>query len=114
MDSAERANGTSTETIHKGNSSRVWGGVEMLPRKASDRRLVWPTLRGALLGLEIGTNQATLPAGAGSFGETPTYSAFRDVFGATCLRLQRLAASTGFGTTARLGPRKSLPYSEVS
>jgi hypothetical protein len=31
-----------------------------------------------------------------------------------CLRLQRLAASMGFGTTAPLGPRKNLPYSGVT
>src|ERR1035438_5460722 len=36
--------------------------------------------------------------------ENPTYSAFWSVFGATCLRLQRLASSVGFGTTAPLGP----------
>ena len=46
--------------------------------------------------------------------ENPTYSAFWSVFGATCLRLQRLASSVGFGTTAGLGPRKNLPYSGVS
>jgi len=46
--------------------------------------------------------------------EYPTYSAFRSVFGATCLRLQRLALSSGFGTTVRLGPRKNLRYSGVS
>ena len=40
-------------------------------RKASDGRLVRPTLRGALLGLEIGTSQSTLPVGAGRFGRTP-------------------------------------------
>ena len=34
-------------------------------RKASGRRLVRPTLRGALLGLEIGTSQTILPVGAG-------------------------------------------------
>src|ERR1035437_1693840 len=41
------------------------------PRKASDRRLVQLTLRGALLGLEIGTSQGILPVGAGRFGRTP-------------------------------------------
>src|ERR1035437_3098046 len=39
--------------------------------KAADRRLVQPALRGALLGLEIGTRQTTLPIGAGRFGRTP-------------------------------------------
>src|ERR1039458_5260534 len=34
-------------------------------------RLVRPTLRGAFLGLEIGTNQSILPVGAGRFGRTP-------------------------------------------
>src|ERR1019366_771207 len=34
-------------------------------------RLVRPTLRGALLGLEIGTSQSTLPVVAGRFGRTP-------------------------------------------
>jgi hypothetical protein len=38
----------------------------------------------------------------------PTYSAFWSVFGATCLRFQRLASPMGFGTTARLGPRENL------
>ena len=40
-------------------------------RKASDGRLVRPTLRSALLGLEIGTSQSILPVGAGRFGRTP-------------------------------------------
>ena len=40
-------------------------------RKASDRRLVRPILRGTLLGLEIGTSQATLPVVAGCFRRTP-------------------------------------------
>src|ERR1039458_8809708 len=34
-------------------------------------RLVRPTLRGAFLGLEIGTSQSTLPVVAGRFGRTP-------------------------------------------
>src|ERR1035437_10094378 len=34
--------------------------------QASDRRLVRPTLRGALLGLEIGTSQGTLPIHEGT------------------------------------------------
>ena len=46
--------------------------------------------------------------------ENPTYSAFWSVFGVTCLRLQRLAASVGSGRTARLAPRKNLPDSGVS
>src|ERR1035441_7642602 len=46
--------------------------------------------------------------------ENPTYSAFWSVFGATCPRLQRLASSVGFWTTARLTPRKNLPDSDVS
>src|ERR1035441_4341429 len=37
----------------------------------------------------------------------PKYSAFWSAFGVTCPRLQRLASSVGFGTPARLGPRKS-------
>src|ERR1035441_311058 len=45
-------------------------------RKASDRRLVQPTLRGALLGLEIGTSQSTLPVGAGQYGKTPHIALF--------------------------------------
>src|ERR1039457_2830936 len=36
-----------------------------------------------------------------------TYSAFWSVFGVRCPKLQRLASSVGFGTTARLGPRKN-------
>src|ERR1035437_247307 len=46
--------------------------------------------------------------------ENPTYSAFWSVFGVTCLRLQRLAASVGSGRMARLAPRKNLPDSGVS
>jgi hypothetical protein len=46
--------------------------------------------------------------------KSPTYSAFWSVFGVTCLRLQRLGAAMGFGTTARLAPRKNLPYSGVT
>ena len=38
----------------------------------------------------------------------PAYSAFWSAFGATCLRMQRLASSLGLGTTARLGARKNL------
>jgi len=39
----------------------------------------------------------------------PAYRIFWTVFGATCLRLQRLASWVGFGTTAELRPRKNLP-----
>src|ERR1035437_4026927 len=39
--------------------------------KAPDRHLVRLTLRGALLGLEIGTSQSTLPVGVGRSGRTP-------------------------------------------
>jgi len=46
--------------------------------------------------------------------ENPTYSAFWSGFGATCVRLQRVASSVGFGTTARLGPRKNGSYSGVT
>jgi hypothetical protein len=46
--------------------------------------------------------------------ENPTYSAFWSVFGVTCLRLERLASSMGFGTAGRLGPSKNLPYSGVT
>jgi hypothetical protein len=45
--------------------------------------------------------------------ENPTYSAFWSVFGATCLRWQRLASSVGSGRTARLAPRKNLADSDV-
>src|ERR1039458_4605811 len=44
----------------------------------------------------------------------PTYSAFWSVFGVTCPRLQRLASSVGFGTTARVTPGKNLPDSGVT
>src|ERR1035441_3643476 len=47
------------------------GGGLLHNHKASDGRLVRPTLRGALLGLEIGTRQSTLPVGAGRYGKTP-------------------------------------------
>src|ERR1039457_3480901 len=40
-------------------------------RKATDGRLVRPALRGALLGLDIGISQSTLPVGAGRFRRTP-------------------------------------------
>ena len=52
---------------------RLWPGTLMGGRtcKASDRRLVRLTLRGALLGLEIGTSRATLPVGDGRFVRTP-------------------------------------------
>jgi hypothetical protein len=46
--------------------------------------------------------------GGRAIREYPTYSAFWSVFGATCLRIQRLASSVCFGATARLGPRKNL------
>ena len=39
-------------------------------------RLVRPTLRGALLGLEIGTSQGTLPVGAGRFRRAPHIALF--------------------------------------
>ena len=38
---------------------------------ATRRTLEQPCLRGALLGLEIGTSQGTLPIGAGRFGRAP-------------------------------------------
>src|ERR1035441_4935967 len=44
----------------------------------------------------------------------PTYSTFWRVFGVPCPRMQRLASSVGFGTTARLAPRENLPDSDVS
>ncbi len=49
------------------------GGGLLHKRKASEyqRRLVRPTLRGALLEMEIGTSQATLPVGVGRFWSTP-------------------------------------------
>jgi hypothetical protein len=37
----------------------------------TDGRLVRPTLREPLLGLEIGTSQSTLPVGAGRYERTP-------------------------------------------
>src|ERR1039457_2283488 len=40
-------------------------------RKASDGRLVRPTLRGALLGLEIGTSQSILSVVVGRIRRTP-------------------------------------------
>src|ERR1017187_7192165 len=46
-------------------------GIADLPGMTPDRRLVRPTLRGALLGLEIRTSQATLPVGVGRFRRTP-------------------------------------------
>jgi hypothetical protein len=36
------------------------------------------------------------------------------VFGVTCLRLQRLASSVGFGTTVQLAPKKNLRVLRVT
>jgi hypothetical protein len=77
-------------------------------RKVSDRRLVRPTLPGALLGLEIGTSRATLPLGADRFGRTPHIA----LSGA--LLALRAPEFNGWprrwaGSTARLAPRKNLP-----
>src|ERR1039457_4828727 len=49
-----------------------------------------------------------------SLSENPTYCAFWSVFGATCLSLQPLASSVGFGTTARVAPGQNLPDSAVT
>src|ERR1039457_4049167 len=49
-----------------------------------------------------------------SLSENPTYCAFRSIFAATCLSLQSLASSVGFGTTARVAPGKNLPDSGVT
>ena len=61
-------------------------------RKASGGRLVRPTLRGALLGLEIGTSQATLPVGVGRAGRTPHIAlsgAFLALRASVCNRCSR-------------------------
>jgi len=42
-----------------------------LPAMTPDRRLVRPILRGAFLGLEIGTSESTLPVVGGRFRSTP-------------------------------------------
>src|ERR1039458_7931993 len=52
--------------------------------------------------------------GGWALSENPTYCAFWSVFGATCLSLQPLASSVGFGTTARVAPGKNLPDSGVT
>jgi hypothetical protein len=62
-------------------SSAEWkddsqGGGLLHNRKASDRRLVRPTLRGALLGLENGTSQGHTTCRGRPIWENPTYSAF--------------------------------------
>jgi hypothetical protein len=57
--------------LKTGTPWRKIPGDVLAPSKVSDRRLVRPTLRGALLGLEIGTSQGTLPVGAGRFRRTP-------------------------------------------
>jgi len=79
-------------------------------RKAGvSRRLVRPTLRGALLVLEIGTSQGTLPIGAGRFERTPQIAlsgAFLALRASACNGWLRRWAS---GQAARLGPRKNLP-----
>src|ERR1035441_3637710 len=83
-------------------------------RKASGGRLVRPALRGALLGLEIGTSQGTPPVGVGRFGRTP-HIALSGVFlalrASDCNGWPRRWVS---GRTARLAPRKNLPDSDVS
>jgi hypothetical protein len=83
------------------------GGGLLHNRKASDGRLVRPTLRGALLGLEIGTSQSTLPVGAGRSGRTPHIAlsgAFLALRASDCNGWPRRWVSAG--TAAGLGPRK--------
>jgi hypothetical protein len=73
--------------------------------KASDRRLVRPTLRGALLGLEIGTSRATLPVGASRFGRTP-HIALSGAFLALRASDCRLAVSVGFRAEGAIGTQE--------
>ena len=49
-----------------------------------------------------------------ALSENPTYCAFWSVFGVTCLRLQPLASSVGFGTAVRVAPGKNLLDSGVT
>jgi len=80
---------------------------------STGRTLEQPCLRGALLGLEIGTSQGTLSIGAGRFGRAPHI-----VLSGAFLALRAPDCNgwlvMGLGTTARLGPRKNLPYSGVN
>ena len=52
---------------------RGWrlGGVGTFGVVACVQDVTGPALRGALLGLEIGTSQSTLPVVAGRYGRTP-------------------------------------------
>src|ERR1017187_8761994 len=71
-------------------------------------------LRGALLGLEIGTSQSTLPVGAGRSGRTPHIAlsgAFLALRASDCNGWPRRWVS---GTTARVAPGKNLPDSGVT
>jgi hypothetical protein len=61
LDPQQRFGATAAPSIVRHGS----GKAGKASGKASDRRLVRPTLRGALLGLEIGTSRNTLPVGAG-------------------------------------------------
>jgi hypothetical protein len=83
-------------------------------RKASDGRLVRPTLARRASGIGNWDQPKHTTCRGRPIWENPTYSAFWSVFGAAWLRLQRLASSVGFGTTAGLGPGKNLPYSGVT
>ncbi len=89
-------------------------------RKAVDfsttaRRQIGPACLARLASGKGNWDQPNHTTGSGlPPSKTPTYSAFWSVFGVTCLRMQRLASSVGFGATARLEPRRNLPDSDVS
>src|ERR1035438_8222782 len=72
-------------------------GLPCVPSEWSDLRLVQRPCEARFLGLEIGASQSTLPVGAERFRRTPPIAPFWSVFGATCLSLQPLASSVGFG-----------------
>jgi hypothetical protein len=89
---------------------RRWG----VTRKVSDRRLVRPYPARRASGIGNWDQPKPTTCRGRLIWENPTYSAFWSVFGVTCLRLQRLAASVGSRRTSRLAPRKNLPDSGIN
>jgi hypothetical protein len=77
-------------------------------------RFVRPTLGGALLGLEIGTSQGTLPVGAGRFGGTPHIAPSGAVLALHASDYNGWPRRWVSGRAARMAPRKNLPEIGVS
>ena len=97
------------------SAASAWCGVSLLSTTARRETVRFVRLTPARRASGIGNWDQPRPTTCRGrpLSENPTYSAFWSGFGVPCLSLQRLALSVGSGRTARLAPRKNLPYSGV-